>query len=838
MNPDLSPDQMLELLRDAQERELHKHRFSHDEWRQDVSKARGEFAHINPGVGMMGRGPGYTSSYAPTGPYKRSSGNQGTGLKQTPQQFGVPSGQDSQQGRSKYDTDRIDQPPPWIDDVDMSSIWYSPMEPVWPFGPPYYNRPRDWDFPVGYNLNYVPQRMQLYGTLQGMRQSWGVLATVIETRKDQLLRLPWTIQRKDKPRGDSATVNQVRKFFKRPDGQHSYSQWARLILDDLFVLDAPCIYTDRNMGGQIRTAEHIQGSTIFPLIDDAGRTPSTEVDITTSGIEYIRRQPAYQQIIYGLPMVNLSSDELIYAIMRPRADLPVFGYSPVEQVMVESTEAIRKTFYQLDFWRSGSMPELVVTVPDQWTPRQIAMFQAHFDALLSGNLQLKSKVRFLPGGMKPFDIKNASGESLWSQRDEMLIRLICYAFSVSPTPFVKQTNRGTAQNAAQSAQEEGLYPLMSWWKDDIMDRIIQDEMGFDDIEFVFLPRPEVDLLKQAQIHDYKLKSGEMTLDEARAENGEEPYASGIGAVPLIYFGSGAVPVEDVISGEAVLPGSPQQGNTGDLQRPENNGKNAPAKQSSPTKPLNAPQRGPATPQPSPKPTPVHKISRTEIDSASSVAVHKPTVLQTKNGNYKKGHFWLYGLNISIENAKGSTRGEKDANGWKWKVKMPTAYGYIRGTVGNDGDQVDVYIGKHPESEVVYVIDQDRFDAQGDDKGFDEHKVMLGYRSLKRVIKDYAKSHFDDLGEDRIAAITALSVKDFKAWLKSGDMNKPISEQNIGVVVLRRGDGSAVDKLLSKADTISQGTNLLSYDQLTAVPKRRRKKKLRRQKGPRWMELSA
>ena len=56
---------------------------------------------------------------------------------------------------------------------------------------------------------------------------------------------------------------------------------------------------------------------------------------------------------------------------------------------------------------------LIVTVPENWGPRQIAMFQAHCDAMLSGNLKLKSKIRFLPSGMKPFDIKNASGESLF-----------------------------------------------------------------------------------------------------------------------------------------------------------------------------------------------------------------------------------------------------------------------------------------------------------------------------------------------------------------------------------------------------------------------------------------
>jgi len=763
---------------------------------------------MNAQVGMMGHLS--TSSYAPTGPNSRPSNRQGTLM-----------GALSEPPRSKYYTPERPMPTPWIDDVDLSNTWYSPMQPVWPYGPPTITRPKEWNFPVGYNINFIPQRMQTYGMLEGMRSSWGVLATIIETRKDQLLRLPWTIQIKNKPRGKSAAVDEVRKFFRRPDGKLSYSQWSRKLLDDLFVIDAPTLYIDRMMSGKVRNVEVLQGSTIFPLIDDMGRRPDSTYTIDEKGIVYEQRQPAFQQIIYGLPAVDLSEDELIYAHMRPRPELPMYGFSPVEQIMIEATEAIRKTFYQLEFWRSGSMPELIVTVPDTWTPRQIAMFQAHFDALMSGQLALKSKVRFLPGGMKPFDIKNASGESLWSQRDEMLIRLACYAFSVSPTPFIQQSNRATANNAQQTAQEEGLYPLMSWWKDDIMDVIIQDKLGFEDIEFVYLPRPEVDLTKQSQIHKEKVQTGEMTLDEARAESGEEPYPDGLGSVPLIITGAGAFRLKDIIEGNTIMPGGMPPKNDGTP-----GGDTKPIKKDpvigGPAKPSNA--------SPMPTPTPVHKaLTHRDIKDAAREADRHPSSQQKKNGNYAKGHIWLNGLNISIENAKGSKRGEKDKFGRGGEVKMPAAYGYIRGTIGADGMQVDCYLGKHPESELVFVFDQDKFNAEGDDKGFDEHKVMLGYKDPAKAVKDYCKSHYDGFGHERIAAITAMDFKTLKKWLKKGDMMKPCNEQGFGQVIAHRGD-----KLIGKADTISSATNLSWYDQNSTVY--RKKKKKRNAYGNRWLAL--
>jgi hypothetical protein len=802
---------------------------SFGEYRQDVTKAGkpvpSTMGAYSPGFGLMGHLN--TSSRAPYGPPDRPSGNRAVGLKQFPEQFGVPSGIDG--GRpSKYDTARPEQPPPWIDDVNMSSIWYSPMEPVWPFGPPYYTVPREWNFPVGYNLNYVPERLNLVGMLRGMRQSWGILATVIQTRKDQLLRLPWTIQVRNKPRATSRAVDEMRSFFRRPDGKLSYSQWTRKLLDDLFVVDAPTLYVDRDLGGRVKNMQVLDGGTIFPLIDDAGRRPDTRAMVDDNGVIYEERQPAFQQIIYGFPMINLSEDELIYAMMNPLPDLPVFGFSPVQQILTEATEAIRKTFYQLEFWRAGSMPEMIVTVPDTWTPRQIATFQAHFDALLSGQLTLKSKVRFVPGGMKPFDIKNASGQSLWSERDELLVRLCCYSFSVSPTPFVKQTNRATANQAAETAQEEGLYPLMSYWKDDIMDTIIQEKFGYHDVEFVFLPRPTPDQLKQSQIYDMSVKEGWRSRNEVRAELGLEPIPDG--DFLTVTTGASVLRLDQVISGEAMMPGQPKP--------PEGSPPKPPTQSSAPRVPIRGGGRPrEASPQPSAPPSkesPIHKvIDAKELAHAADAADTNPSRNRKKNGNYKKGHIRLHGLGISIENAKGSKRGEKDRFGQNRNVKMPAAYGYIKGTIGADDMQMDCYVGKHPESKTIWIIDQDRFDPDGGDKGFDEHKVMLGYNKPEKALKDYLKSHYDGLGHERMSAMTEVSYDELKDWLKDGDMRKPISEQGIGHVVARRGVGNGV----TKADTIGQATGLVWYDQTTPTKRRRRRKKDKRlRSGPRWLTL--
>lgn len=393
-----------------------------------------------------------------------------------------------------------------IASLDLGGNWFSPLQPVQPFGPPKVNYPRTFDYRTGINLDIRPGKLDMFTMLRGMSRSWGLLRTVIETRKDQFMRMPHAFQIKGKPRAKDPRLQELNQFFRRPDGKNTFSRWKRLILEDMLVIDAATVYVWRNKLGQPIALDVLDGATIKPLIDDAGRRPSYP-------------DPAYQQIIKGLPMTNWSERDIRYMPMRPVPDMPIYGYSPVEQILAEITAGIKRLAYQVGFWTEGSMPELMVSVPDSWTPTQLAQYQGMFDALMSGNTNYKSKVRFMPGGMKPFDIKNANGEALKADIDEWWARLICYAYGVSPQPFIRMMNRSTAQSAQQQAEEEGLHPVMLWFKEELMDPLIQEDWGYDDIEFVFLPNPEVDQAKQATILGTYVKEGIMERDEAREQLG-------------------------------------------------------------------------------------------------------------------------------------------------------------------------------------------------------------------------------------------------------------------------------------------------------------------------------
>ncbi len=155
-------------------------------------------------------------------------------------------------------------------------------------------------------------------------------------------------------------------------------------------------------------------------------------------------------------------------------------------------------------------------------------------------------------------------------------------------------------------------------------------------------------------------------------------------------------------------------------------------------------------------------TKERIEKAREETDTNPTQKQAEAGNYKKGRVSVHGLPVAIENPKGSTRSNKDPNGPKWSVKMPADYGYIEGTVGADGDALDVYIGPDHDAGYIYVIDQ----IDPETGMFDEHKVMVGFDSPTKALRTYDKAFSDGLGVRRAGQMHKMTLAEFKAWAET------------------------------------------------------------------------
>jgi hypothetical protein len=425
--------------------------------------------------------------------------------------------------------------------------WFGPNEPLEPMAPPE-AAGRAFDYPMAINMTVQPRSGEgiTFPMLRALADSYDVLRLVIETRKDQIAKMDWQIVPRDEDKGrakiSDPRIDALTDFFAYPDRVHSWGTWLRIMLEDMLVIDAPTIYPRFTKGGQIYAFEPVDGGTIKCLIDANGRTPAPP-------------DPAYQQILKGLPATEYTapvpgpaSVQLVYCPRNPRAH-KIYGYGPVEQIIMSVNMALRRQMHQMDFYTEGTIPDALLETPADWTVDQIKEFQLWWDSILSGQTAQRRKVRFIPGGMKPHFTKEAI---LKDEMDEWLARIVCYCFSVPPTPFVKMMNRATAATAAETALQEGLIPLLKWAKD-LMDFLIVTYFGYQDIEFKWKTEVDVEPKTQAEIDASDVSKAIRTLDEVREARGLPPYEGGLGAKPLIYTAGGAVLLEEALKPPEPMP---------------------------------------------------------------------------------------------------------------------------------------------------------------------------------------------------------------------------------------------------------------------------------------------
>ena len=218
--------------------------------------------------------------------------------------------------------------------------WFGPLKPITPLAPPEVAG-RQWDYPAGYNLSTLsrPYEPITFSVLRGLADGYDLLRLVIETRKDQAARQSWSIVTRDngaRSAEDAGRIATLKRFFARPDGIHGFADWLRILLEEVFVTDAPALYMSRDRGGRLKALMPLDGATIKPVIDPWGRPPQPYLD--SGRMVY---PAAYQQILKGYPAIDYSMRDLIYRPRNLRVNR-VYGLSPVEQVVTTVNIALRR----------------------------------------------------------------------------------------------------------------------------------------------------------------------------------------------------------------------------------------------------------------------------------------------------------------------------------------------------------------------------------------------------------------------------------------------------------------------------------------------------------------
>ncbi len=137
--------------------------------------------------------------------------------------------------------------------------------------------------------------------------------------------------------------------------------------------------------------------------------------------------------------------------------------------------------------------------------------------------------------------------------------------------------------------------------------------------------------------------------------------------------------------------------------------------------------------------------------------HEPTDAQLRSGRYPKRRIRVLGLPIAVETEAGHLRRGVNRDDVAWEHRLPYAYGYIDGTLGVDGDAVDVFLGLGLYAPTCYVVRQRKVNRWDE---YDEDKLMLGFETEGEARRAFLLSYNDArfLGEVVPIAVAELPAR--------------------------------------------------------------------------------
>lgn len=419
-----------------------------------------------------------------------------------------------------------------------------PLGPGVPLGPrePRGTEPRGWIYTPGVNIAQAPRNLPGLTPFQELRNfaaSYDVVRICVETRKQQLRGLKWDVVVRNpaaNPGSDfRADIERAVAFMSYPDGQMTMSAWLNAALEDVLVVDALSIYRRRDRGGRLMALELVDGATVKPLIDEYGRPPQPPA-------------PAYQQFAYGFAWAQFGLDEIMYCPYNPRTFIN-YGFSPVEQIVVTAMVGLSREVAAINHYKEGNTPAGFGEVPKDWTSSMIREFEEIFNGLLAGDFAARSRIKMVPAGFnfKPWVESNTTFNTTY---DEYLARIVCAAFGVPPTQFIRSFNRATAEAVDEATTVSGFDPLKEF-VERLLDGVViaPDGLNLPHLRFTFTTEKRRDEELELQKNVEYLRAGVLSIDDVLVRLGMEPI--GVGRFVTVP-GQGVVVLDSVFHGERRL----------------------------------------------------------------------------------------------------------------------------------------------------------------------------------------------------------------------------------------------------------------------------------------------
>lgn len=410
---------------------------------------------------------------------------------------------------------------------------FSPGQPVGPYDG-YGRTPRGFDFTTGYNIATRPRTHERvsFDTLRGLIKSYDVASICIWHKIDTLRGLKWKLIAADNYNGDVTGAVQIgTQVMRRPDRKHNFRSWFAKWFFDVLAYDAAPLFRLRNRAGRVIGLLPFDGTTLAPLLDYWGNSPSA---VSPGDPE----PEAYIQYVNGLPWNWLTRSDVIYEPFRAVNDSP-YGTAPIESIMLNANTDIRFQLYFLQRFTSGNVPEAFASAPEGWDPTQIEKFQAQWDAMLYGDQSRKHQMRWMPGGAK---IAWSNEKDFTDAFSLFMMRKTCACYHQVPTDlgFTETSNYSSGESQGDVQHKVGELPPMEY-AEEIISRFIYDDLGLP-VQFQFdRGEDQDDRLNQAESDQIYIQNAVVSASEVREMRFGLGEAEGQ-VVPRIFFSTREGPI--------------------------------------------------------------------------------------------------------------------------------------------------------------------------------------------------------------------------------------------------------------------------------------------------------
>ena len=423
--------------------------------------------------------------------------------------------------------------------------------------------PRKFEYPVAWNVFVTEQRLVPWKVLRLAADQIDILRRCVEVLKAKVAGMDWDITFSDSAsellaKGSDKThvramqdardefgdeIARLKTFWQTPDRINGlgFKDWLNMFLEDLLVLDAVAVHPHPDMKGDLHSFVVLDATTIKPILDEYGNRP-------------IQPFPAYQQILYGFPRGeytatnddasedgNFTADDLIYLKRNHRTWTP-YGYSPVERSLPVADIYIKRQQWLRAEFTDGVLPQVWLKSDGSFvaTPEQLKAYEAILNDDLAGQTEQRHRARLLPSGIEPVD-NSGSSEKFNDTVDNYLISSITGHFGVLPTEIGFSSKGGLGasghqQGEAESASRLGAEPLMKWVEQQISDMSYKFLGMPRELVFEFQAGNESDTGAGASRRDTEIKSGQRTINEAKAEMGLPLIDSEYADMPMVQAG--------------------------------------------------------------------------------------------------------------------------------------------------------------------------------------------------------------------------------------------------------------------------------------------------------------